>query len=191
MESNHQKAFDLLPHHNLFHCFYILTSKGHWNLEDHQWLTRVWNRNTKNPWFDALHDLYSLILYIDLRRSLIFGGQIPSVSSMVREGPQTESEHYKAYDLIPHMNFFHLFYILTSGGKWHWRSTNSRINRGQNEASEWNWTTNKSMSWYPRGLIFFDYIFWPHYWREVGYMFVSLYLRTTYVYLNENMSDYL
>ena len=45
---------------------------------------------------------------------------------------QTKSEHYKTYDLIPHMNFFHLFISWPPEPEVSdiWRSTNSRINRG-------------------------------------------------------------
>ena len=42
-------------------------------------------RKPRNIWFDTSHDLFSLILYLDFRRSLIYGGQIPSESSMVKK----------------------------------------------------------------------------------------------------------
>jgi len=65
--------------------------------------------------------LFSLISYIDLRRSLISGRppevidiwERPPGSSEDKRGLRMELEHQKTYDLIPKMTHLHWFNILT------------------------------------------------------------------------------
>ena len=68
----------------------IVAYRGNWYLE----VTTsriIWGQKEVsewNLWFDTSHDLFSLISYFDLQRSLISGGQMRSGSSMVRKGSQ-------------------------------------------------------------------------------------------------------
>ena len=75
------KTCDLIPPMTHFHWFHIFTFKGHWYLRSRPLGSsevkrglRIESEHQKNLWFDTLYDLFSLISYFDLRRSLIFGG---------------------------------------------------------------------------------------------------------------------
>ena len=81
----------------------------------YSWISYFQNRigTPKNLWFDTSHDLFSLISYFDLRRSLIFGGHDLQDHLRLNRALRMESEHQKTYDLIPHMTHLHWFHILT------------------------------------------------------------------------------
>ena len=95
----------------------------------------------KNLWFNTSHDPFSLILYFDLRRSLIFGGHDLQDRLRSKRGLRIESEHQKTYDLIPHMTHLYWFHILTSGGHWYLEVTTSRTIWGNKGVPEWNRNT--------------------------------------------------
>ena len=124
---------------------------------DQRSLTSMTSKNTR------IYHLFSLILYFDLRKSLIFGGQKRSGSSMVEKKTKNEIGTPKNYDLIPYMTYLHWFLILTSGGKQtlEVRTSRSRLIWGQKGALEWNRNTKKSMIWYLSWPIFINLIFWP------------------------------
>ena len=66
-------------------------------------------QSPKNLWFDTSHDLFSLISYFDLQRSLISGGQDLHDHLRSKRGLRIESKHQKTCDLIPHMIYFFYF----------------------------------------------------------------------------------
>ena len=88
-------------------------------------------RTPKNQWNDTSFDLFSLISYFDLHRSLGFlvfqfysdnpyGGHDLQDNLRSKRGIRMESEHQKTYELIPHMTYFHWFHILTSISQQRW-----------------------------------------------------------------------
>ena len=98
----------------------------------------------------------------DLRRSLIFRGQQPLELSEFQKGYWIGIGTQKTYDLIPHMTYFHWFYMLTSGGHWYLEVKCLQNHLRSNGVWEWNRNTKKKpMIWYLTWLIFIDLIFWP------------------------------
>ena len=80
----------------------------------------------KNLWFDTSHDLFSLISYFDLRRSLIFGGHDLQDHLRLKRGLRMESEHQKIYDLTSHDLFTLLSYFDLFRGRY-WREVKLEV----------------------------------------------------------------